>query len=469
MQTLMFPSQLQLEPMRRSSRLLALFGLLVAMSAQAQEPSISVGPGDTFLGSPVPGTEYSVQYTVVMFGLGAQVDAFALKPANRLTSVTSITPSSAWINANQQAIFTVKGVVPSVPDAWAEDIGFRYTNSSGPVTITSHIRGKAPSTGPTTRTYWVGVIPDTDTCPPGSPLLSLHMDNEDHDNENNRAGWIGATISDRNTTFRFCRVDGLQFKPLAATDVVTNHYAVLRLGNTCPNDSVSFSRWFHNQVRDNANWDESSSGDEADLGANDTDLNDALSILHFCLFKSGTNTMTEFPALGFQYGVLAASDFSKAVQTGWIYSDDEDTWGSNGNEFHGDLAGKRIVVPTGSDGRNTTIHMARATQDMRPVARCTVSPTTSGADLVFASFNNNGSFARPGRTLMSYAWRFSAGATASGPGPHTRRLGVGNHTGTLTVTDNLGEQGSATCTVQVTGCNAPVSDGTSSAGRDPCL
>jgi hypothetical protein len=81
--------------------------------------------------------------------------------------------------------------------------------------------------------------------------------------------------------------------------------------------------------------------------------------LSFCLFKAAASTMSGFPALGIDYGVFAASDFSKAMQTGWVYTDDEDRDSGNRNLFTGDSDGQRIITPTGSLGRNTTLNTAK--------------------------------------------------------------------------------------------------------------
>src|ERR1041384_3877354 len=82
---------------------------------------------------------------------------------------------------------------------------------------------------------WVGVIPQVVSSPPsqndcpGGSLLYFQFDDEDSDNENHHGGWIGATISNSNTRFYFCRVDGSLFRPLSTTAGVTDHYAVLQL------------------------------------------------------------------------------------------------------------------------------------------------------------------------------------------------------------------------------------------------
>jgi YD repeat-containing protein len=55
----------------------------------------------------------------------------------------------------------------------------------------------------------------------------------------------------------------------------------------------------------------------------------------------------------------------------------------------------------------------------------------------------------PDGTVVSYSWNFGDGGTASGPSPTHAYTTVGTYTATLTVTDNLGSQGSASTTVSI--------------------
>jgi hypothetical protein len=63
----------------------------------------------------------------------------------------------------------------------------------------------------------VGVIPATATgCSKPEDAVAIEIDNEDDDNINNAGGWVGGTSNNNSsTTFRFCRVDGSKFRPLA--------------------------------------------------------------------------------------------------------------------------------------------------------------------------------------------------------------------------------------------------------------
>ncbi|HEU4328506.1 MAG TPA: hypothetical protein VFS21_35540 [Roseiflexaceae bacterium] len=194
----------------------------------------------------------------------------------------------------------------------------------------------------------VGVIPDGNVCPNGQAPIVIAMDDEDSRNANARGGWIGATISDRNTTFRFCRVPGSLFKALSTSGYSTDHYAVLKLGTVCPRESVPFSRYFDNQDGGNAN---SYSGDiYPNFSRENTEL-------HFCLFRGASDTMSEFPQLGIGYGVFAAGDFSRAFATGYVHTDDEDRDNQNGYTADGSWLNQAQWIVTG--GKNTDLRMAR--------------------------------------------------------------------------------------------------------------
>jgi hypothetical protein len=417
-----------------------------ATTAHAQwEPSIGIEWQTRQMGTVAPGTAFNWSNNVTVFGLGTGVSA------STNSTTTSITPAWQFIEANHFAPFSISGTVPTTTGPFTITVNFTYSNSSGPVTTPVWITGTVGSPSSGGPTYFVGVIPQTvssppsaSDCPSGASLVYFHFDNEDSDNENSRAGWIGATRSDQNTRFYYCRVDGRFFKPLSTTNSIGNHYAVIQLGTACPPGSTAFNRYWDNENNDNQNSFWTSSGKSSDYGPNHMFGNDF--DMNFCLFRSGTDTMSDFPNLGIHYGVFAAAGFSKAVQSGWVFTDDEDA--TNDNRMSNNADAKRIIVPTGSEGRNTTVYIARVTPETRPVAQCNVSPS-SGIDYVYAIFSNNGSYARAGRTISSYTWAFSSGGTASGPGPHGRGFNVGQHWGRLTVTDNAGESSSTTCWVFV--------------------
>lgn len=197
---------------------------------------------------------------------------------------------------------------------------------------------------------FIGVIPNNGACAAGVDMITIHMDDEDKNNANSRGGWIGGITSDSNTTFRFCRVNGLNFRPLVNGSSYVNHYAVLKLGNYCPLGSVEFSRSFDNEDNNNANWYS---------GVINPNVSNSNTELKFCLYRddNGSSTMTEFPELGFGYGVFAASYFSKAINTGFVYTDDED--GNNANRLTAPSTAVTDINRIILTGGNTRLNLAQ--------------------------------------------------------------------------------------------------------------
>ena len=180
------------------------------------------------------------------------------------------------------------------------------------------------------------------------------MDDEDSHNANTSSGWLGAITNVSNTTFKFCRVRGANFKPLSTSTSVSTSYAVLMLGTQCPNSSTEFWRHFDNEDDNQKNsW---SAADSGNISPNVSNRN---TDLHFCLFTSGTSTMSSFPSLGVSYGVLAASSFSGsyALATGSIHIDDEDSGNENSYSVSSSLAS--IVQSMVSSGSNTNMWFAK--------------------------------------------------------------------------------------------------------------
>lgn len=208
--------------------------------------------------------------------------------------------------------------------------------------------------------YDVGVIPNADACPAGVEKITIRMDDEDDGNANSRSGWLGATLSSNNTTFKFCRVDGSQFRPLTTTAATSKNYAVLKLGSTCPNGSQEIYRRWDNEDSGNANWFTASISNPQTMWPSETSTSSkGFTRLHFCLFRSGSTTMSSFPQLGFSYGVFAPSVFSYALATGSLYTDDEDS--NNGNTYFAPEAAITSAQQIVSSGSNTTVRMARVT------------------------------------------------------------------------------------------------------------
>ncbi|QRK04746.1 hypothetical protein JQX13_31555 [Archangium violaceum] len=196
--------------------------------------------------------------------------------------------------------------------------------------------------------YDVGILPAVASCPGQTAPVEIYLDNEDNDNANGRGGWIGATISDRNTRFRFCRVNGLKFRPLV-TSLLTNYeYAVLKLGSTCPNGSTEFYRFFDNEDNNQA------SSMVGDVAPNFRDSNGNTG-MYFCMFRYGSQTMSVFPDFKQSYGVFAPNDFARAIVRGWVNTDDEDRNNKNGYSSPYASESQRIV----SSGSNTSLNLSQ--------------------------------------------------------------------------------------------------------------
>jgi hypothetical protein len=181
----------------------------------------------------------------------------------------------------------------------------------------------------------VGVIPETSYCwsvpYQPLPLISLHMDDEDRRNNNSRWGWIGATTSNRNTTWRFCKVNqyGLvgDFAPLGYASPDAD-YAVLKLGATCPSGARTITRYQDNEDWRNANW---SSGNTYP----NVNVNGRNWLTYYCHFDGGrggvNGLMGTFPWMSFSYGVFGSQRMPSqyALAYGYVYQDDEDWFNMN--------------------------------------------------------------------------------------------------------------------------------------------
>ena len=85
-----------------------------------------------------------------------------------------------------------------------------------------------------------------------------------------------------------------------------------------------------------------------------------------------------------------------------------------------------------------------------PIASFVFSPT---APLVGQAvvFNSDASRAATGRTIVSYSWNFGDGASAGGAGATHAFASAGTYNVVLNVTDDVGQKGTATQSVTVTG------------------
>jgi hypothetical protein len=216
------------------------------------------------------------------------------------------------------------------------------------------------TTGPAFAGYPVGVVMGNNGCPNGAPPRRIYIDNEDYRNENSHAGWIGSTISTANTDLYFCEIEGTT---LPVTD---DAYMVLNLGPKpplivgghpqCPPGSRSIIRTI--DAEDTRDGPDSYSDIPGVLFNNPVNV-----MLHLCLFEtSGPPLASGFPNIGVEYGVLAASSFRYALQTGYVYMDDEDALTSadrNANMWQ-DAKGEVDSTYVGISGdQNTVINFVR--------------------------------------------------------------------------------------------------------------
>jgi hypothetical protein len=198
----------------------------------------------------------------------------------------------------------------------------------------------------------VGVVKAANTnCPNGE--IDMGMDNENHNNNNSRSGWIGATASTQNTTFKFCYARGSDFHQVRS-DNANDNYAVIKLGTRCPAGSVEFWRHFDGEDDNTSTtvWvGPVGSGNAGEKGNLD---------LHFCLFRASPSAPTGYntwPSIGVPYGVFGSAGLRGTLEAGNVYTDDEDD--NNHDTLGGDYVGsERLLEPRFKNG-GTRLYMAR--------------------------------------------------------------------------------------------------------------
>jgi hypothetical protein len=234
-----------------------------------------------------------------------------------------------------EAIYRLEGQRAAL--LYCKAIGF-----AGPCTIDVHDSGQfrassAAEVRNTATPWWswltesafydIGVIANGDCFRiPNAPVqpVVIHMDDEDRDNRNARKGWIGSTVSDTNTTWRFCRAIGRDYRALEPRSEDYD-YAVLKLGAICPPGARTIKRWQDNQDGNNQNW--SSGNVYPNVNANGRNW-----VTFYCYFEGGARNvftpgwMSAFPSLGYSHGVFASEFMPRqyALDYGWVYQDDED-------------------------------------------------------------------------------------------------------------------------------------------------
>ncbi|MEI2431534.1 MULTISPECIES: hypothetical protein [Lysobacter] len=197
----------------------------------------------------------------------------------------------------------------------------------------------------------VGIIPHNNACPAGYAWTEIRMDDEDRRNANRREGWIGATVSNANTSWRFCKVStfkSMQYRPLPQAGNRYD-YAVLNMGLFCPSGARRYTRMQTNEVWGNQN------GSYGGVFPNFRVLNTWFTL--YCHFDGGASSalghMTTFPQHGFAHGVFAPLSMpTHPLGAGYVHQDDEDL--VNWNSW---LLGSPDEIMGG--GRNTLRYLMR--------------------------------------------------------------------------------------------------------------
>jgi hypothetical protein len=270
-------------------------------------------------------------------------------------------------------------LIPQVPK-----IGETKTDWRSKIETSAPTKTRRAAVSAAAGPYDVGVIPGS-TCPSGSERITIRMDDEDNQNANSSSGWIGAIVSNNNTTFVFCRVDGAQFLPMEAP------YAVLQLAAQCPPYSFPFTRYFDNEDSQNIN---TSTGN---IWPNWTSWANSDTQLNFCLFGAFSWGGWGFPDLGMEYGVFASNLPNSGLANGHLYTDDEDQ--SNQNAFDTDyynLGTSASQIIWGDNGdRNTHFALVKVKNAPPPPPHCAPKVVYYNNSLLTPYWDNANCYIKP--------------------------------------------------------------------------
>ena len=213
----------------------------------------------------------------------------------------------------------------------------------------------------------VGILASASGCPPGTsgPYTSF-IDNEDTNNANTRGGWLGASVSDRNTTLKVCSA------PSSLFSSVTQPYMLLRWV-ACPSGTTWVMRYVDSEDGNPVSYSDIPDGIE---------LPSKNIKLHFCLYPAVSGSTASFPALGWDYGIFAAPGFPGALQSGFIGMDDDD--GLSNDNYWCDSTSPCSSVGYGrnyydivSGGLNTHLSLARISGAICGNGLCTAGESCS--------------------------------------------------------------------------------------------
>jgi hypothetical protein len=179
----------------------------------------------------------------------------------------------------------------------------------------------------------VGVIPAIDACPAGTEKIRFFMDNQDG-GSSTKSGWTGAWTIDQNgnSWHTLCVVYGGAFRFM--TFNTATEYLLVRLGN---NKSIYMEPRVWNVYIDNEDKNNKNVLAEGDFSPNF--INGNGTHLQFWAISGkntpGQNQDTQFPDMGFSYGVFGT--FSSPVVggaggAGILKTDDENN--NNANQLY---------------------------------------------------------------------------------------------------------------------------------------
>lgn len=251
---------------------------------------------------------------------------------------------------------------PCAPDDASADGGFVAVSTQLASAKTASSRLTASDVPPPNE-WWewiiyiggrVGVIPETAFCPAPYGLTNIYMDDENRNNGNSRAGWIGATVSTNNTRWYHCKLSrdaSWQFRPLNKTGSEYD-YAVLSAGPFCPSGARRVWRFHDNEDSGNSNTGSGPYFPNVNVAGKNW-------MMQYCYFQGGAPSfnghMTEFPQIGMKYGVYASRTMPAplSLQSGRVRQDDEDF--ANLNFWMNLPSGSQVMA----DSANTIYWLSR--------------------------------------------------------------------------------------------------------------
>jgi PKD repeat protein len=154
---------------------------------------------------------------------------------------------------------------------------------------------------------------------------------------------------------------------------------------------------------------------------------------------------------------------SPIVGYSWNFGDGTSASGAVVSHAYSNVASYTVTLTVTNDrgGTASTTRTVSVSGSSLPTANFTTSPAAiQVGDPVF--FNGASSSAAPGRTIRNFEWDFGDGSPhATGSTVAHAYATANNYTVTLTVTDDVGQQGTKSATLSV-GTGAPVATFTSS-------